>query len=250
MPKQITFSGYEWRTSARYGRFNRSNPYQWYADACVNIKNDCMLLDVQYEPKHFIEVIDGVEVQYCPDFAVGCVHCLEQFDFGTFEAECILPKGSNLWPAFWLSAWGSWPPEMDVFEGYSGNDGNYRTWFRPQFPWIWPTVNIETCTHYDKAPNNKHLPVKRLSVCKWNTNPTNNLVKYKVVWMPDKIAYYHNDKLVNEVTDKQILDQFAQYKMCVIFDSFVRPSFRHIDLPIQQQFIVKSFKYTPYVKTT
>jgi hypothetical protein len=249
MAKHLQFGGYDWITSARYGRFNTKTPYQWYADECVNLDKDCMLLDVQYEPRKFERTVDEVLKTFWPDFAVGCVHCTEHFGFGTFEAECILPKGTNLWPAFWLSAWGSWPPEMDVFEGYSNSEGKYRVWFRPQFPWIWPTVNIEACTHYDKEPNNKQLPVKRLSVCKWKYNPTENIVRYKVVWTPDVIQYFYDDKLVTEVKDTHILEQFAQYKMCVIFDSFVQSDFKHLDLPLQQQFIVKSFKYTPYVKT-
>ena len=37
-----------------------------------------------------------------------------------------LPYGDNLWPAFWMWSWDSWPPEIDIFEGYTNNKTTER----------------------------------------------------------------------------------------------------------------------------
>ena len=47
------------------------------------------------------------------------LHSTTGYRYGWFEAKIKLPKGKNLWPAFWMWAWDSWPPEIDIFEGYT-----------------------------------------------------------------------------------------------------------------------------------
>ena len=78
--------------------------------------------------------------------------CTNKFKHGTFEIEAKLPNGLNLWPAFWMWSWDTWPPEIDVFEGYSEKNPNYL-----ELSNVIKIRKIESNVHYLGEDNkNKH----------------------------------------------------------------------------------------------
>lgn len=61
---------------------------------------------------------------YNIDYTSGVLTTRESFaqTYGYFEARMEVPAGQGTWPAFWLVRQdGTWPPELDVFEGYGDN---------------------------------------------------------------------------------------------------------------------------------
>lgn len=44
-----------------------------------------------------------------------------QFTYGSIEWEARMPDRIGAWPALWLGATSGWPPEIDVYEGFSYN---------------------------------------------------------------------------------------------------------------------------------
>ena len=118
--KTIDWSGYTWLTKERWGRLHKDKPYCWYDPSAVQIGiDDRLVLKTHYNPKEF------EEYNLRPKIGVGLISCTKEFGPGTFEIEAKLPYGKNLWPAFWLWSWDTWPPEIDIFEGYSKKHPNY-----------------------------------------------------------------------------------------------------------------------------
>lgn len=68
---------------------------------------------VKYQPKEFGE--------FTVPFAASHISTCNSFrqQYGRWECRCTVPKGKEVWPAFWI--WGStWPPEIDIFEEIEG----------------------------------------------------------------------------------------------------------------------------------
>jgi beta-glucanase (GH16 family) len=91
--------------------------------------------------------------------------------YGYFEAECKLPAGKGLWPAFWLlPADMAWPPEIDVFE-VLGHE---------------PSRVYQTLHWHDPAPNGDHksayVDTQGIDTTEWHT--------YGVNWRPGLVDFY------------------------------------------------------------
>lgn len=229
----IHWSGYEWLPQERWGQIHKDKPFCWYDPSAISIdENHCLHLKTQYNPKHFPEL--GIT----SNIGIGLVSCTNRFTHGTFEVEAKLPQGKNLWPAFWMYSWDSWPPEIDVFEGYSNNYGSYftidldlRTGLK-----IWNVATNAWCIGdkaYDLGAQNAWSGFKR---------PDKNFMKYKVEWFPNKINFYYNEKLARVITDETLISQCNKTTMNVILNNHVRNPKGDTD----SDFIIKYFKYTPY----
>jgi hypothetical protein len=117
--EKINWSGYEWRLQEEWGEYHPEHTYKWTDPSATQIlANGCLDLMTQHNPKQFGDL----------NIPTGCgmVCSVQGFGWGSFEIEAKLPTGMHLWPAFWLSPLDQWPPEVDVFEGYSTRKPNYR----------------------------------------------------------------------------------------------------------------------------
>jgi beta-glucanase (GH16 family) len=168
----------------------------------------------------------------------GFVSCISRdFHWGTYEIEAKLPEGRCLWPAFWMWSWNTWPPEIDIMEGYSNEAGSYFKW-NPLGFW-----NAQTNIHFNDVVTGKNKSIRGKSWPFTLKNPTQEFIKYRLEWKPTAIYFYYNDRLVRKVTDKTIMEQVNSTEMNVVINNGITKW-----LPGQDQtsdFIVKYFKYTP-----
>lgn len=228
----IHWSGYEWIRQERWGQIHEKKTWAWYDPSAVKIDKDGYLhLKTKRNPKYFenLKVISTT--------GIGLVSCVEKFGYGIFEIEAKLPQGKNLWPAFWMWSWDSWPPEIDVFEAYSNENGSY---FNRNLDILWG--NFWSCSsnvHLGKTPNNYSLGAKRHWMG-WK-DPSKRFIKYKVEWTEDKIEIYYDGLSVRKIEDKNILSQFNGKKMNVIINNSISKPYPKSS---ESDFIVKSFNYT------
>ena len=92
--------------------------------------------------------------------------------FGYFEAKVKMPTGKAMWPAFWLlNSNGAWPPEIDVFEMFDGNNPD----------------KLAMTTHWKSNGNGAHDQTY-CNVTVANSSTQYHL--YGVLWNPNRITYY------------------------------------------------------------
>lgn len=208
----------KWLTRQSWGSLHFDDPHQYYEPNNV-VVNDGLKLYQKHEPKIIHE--RGKEIM--STYSIGLISSKESWKYGWFEAEIKLPKGKGLWPAFWLSGVDSWPPEIDVVEGYTKKKNNYNKFL------IFKR-DLETNVHYGeqiKDSNNNviksHSHIGGKEVWMWK-DPTNHYIKYSCHWTKDFIKIYYDGKLVREVTDKNILKYF-KVPMRVILNTAVHDEY-------------------------
>jgi len=229
----MEWSGYKWRSGQPWGNFHPNNLKSWYDPTAFSVDEEGVLnMTVHENPKEFD--VDGKKV-IIPN-GVGLI-CSDETDFGYgyYEAECLMPSGPALWPAFWLSAVDSWPPEIDIVEAYSGKKGNYWGDF---LNWR----KIETNLHYGVQVDGKHPSTGAESPCFFRKRPNKKYIKYFMLWTEDEIMIKYDERIVTHITDPEILKWYKGKKMNVIFNvSLQEDIFKGVD--IKSPFKIKNFKY-------
>jgi hypothetical protein len=232
--KTITWKGYDWIPQERWGQVHHEKSHWWYDASCVSVDdNDALHLTTKYNPKYFSETDKTAWI------GVGLVSCTERIGFGTFSVTAKLPQGKNLWPAFWMWSWDTWPPEIDVFEAYSNSHGSY---LKPRLLNPAGFWNVQTNIHYTKDSKNKMIKGKT----HWFglRNPAKHFITYSVTWKPDVVEFRYDGRLVRCITDSDILKQLAATKMNVILNNGVTEDVDRMSPPVSD-FIIKSFTYEP-----
>ena len=229
---EINWSGYNWIKQERWGKIHPDKKKWWYDESCVSIDDNKYLnLSVKNNPKYFREL------DITSETGVGLVSCTKKFRHGIFSITAKLPKGKNLWPAFWMWSWDSWPPEIDIFEGYSNNNKNFFQ-FRIEKPFgFW---NVQTNVHYSDGTSTRMKGGKTHFF--GFKDPTENFIEYKLDWDEKYLKFYYNGRLVRKITDKNILDQLNRTSMNVIINNGITDKYSELD-KIDSDFIIKEFKY-------
>lgn len=226
---KINWSGYEWLTQERWGKIHKDKPWNWYDPSCVKVDNWGYLhLETHKNPTK----INGLN----PDYGVGLISSVKDFGYGIFEIKAKLPTGKKLWPAFWMWGADSWPPEIDIFEGYTDNRNGY---FKPKSLGWWnlPT-NVWTHKKGDKAVN-----LRAKTKYSGFKDPAKNFIKYTCTWAEDIIRIEHDGYVVRWVDDPEILSYFKNTKMCVIINNHFQK-----DPPKgnnYSDFVIEYFNYIP-----
>jgi hypothetical protein len=217
MEETIEWSGYRWLCRERWGSIHPGKSWNWYDPTAVRIERDNLLLDIHYNPRQFTfppdEWVDE-EVTLTSDWGIGLVTCETDFSFGRFEICARLPKGRGLWPAFWMYAPNTWPPEIDIFEGYS-QDNNYRHWF------LLKPYRIENCLHSKDGLNIPKVHTWRPWFWQLQGNPCTTFHIYSVIWFPDRLEFLIDNRVIRRITDKLILKYLAGYKMMVLMNNHI-----------------------------
>ena len=224
----IEFSGYNWRTQQPWGDFHPNNPTWWYDPSCVDVTDGILRLQTKY---HYRETtVNGINI-HKNKIGVGLVSSETPFTYGTFEANVMLPAGSGLFPAFWLFGFKTWPPEIDIFEGWSRKGGLYTSKGIPYY-------SLASNVWYGSGEKPENIKSKSHMVWKRFDKKYTN---FKLVWTPEEISIYYDSKLVRQVTDSKILSQYKDNEMWVVFNNGIdKPE----DYKNDSVMLVKNFKYT------
>ena len=235
--KIVNWMGYKWKSiKPDGGPFHPDNPHMWYDDSCVHVLTSGILaLDAKYNPRQFL--IDGKV--YNPEIAIGLVSSTNAFSFGKFEACIRLPHGAWLWPAFWVSGAKTWPPEVDIFEGYSDKNSSYRN-----FQWKRPCTKYAVKTNGWKNvyPNQKQFGQQQHKAFK----DPDSYHYFTMIWKPKEIKILFDSKEVRKFTDKKMLSQMADQGMRVLLNNGCRNDAKDLKAGYaSSSMFVKSFVYTP-----
>lgn len=230
----INWKGYNWLQNERWGLVHPDKSHWWYDESASFVDSEDRLnLLTKKNPRYFPE-IDKIST-----IGVGLVSCETKFKWGKFEIEAKLPKGDNLWPAFWMWSFDSWPPEIDIFEGYSDRNPNYFKFKITKPLSFW---NLQTNLHYVKDGKNKMMGGKTHYF--GFKDPTSNFIKYSAIWKKDSLEFYYDGRMVRRVLDMDILNQLNKTTMNVIINNGVTSDV-DLDNPPNSNFIINNFTYTP-----
>lgn len=129
----------------------------------------------------------------------GVVESIEKFRYGYFEIRCKTPVHRGAFPAFWL--WGNGLrryEEIDVFE-YSWNITIPENNPSPElgYPYVFNTgMYYDYDEQHQQRPfANKvvRIPETTSDISQWHT--------FGVEWLPGRVTWYFDDKVVNEFYD-------------------------------------------------
>lgn len=238
-----------WRLGQAWGDFHPGHLHQYYdtSGEMVYTTNDGLSLDLKNKPKHYIksELPDWRRANELPDeftipTGIGLVTTIDSWQYGWFEGWIKLPKGQSYWNAFWLSGVNNWPPEIDIFEGYSEVGNKYDKYLI--FNKLFKVSNwkIQPNIHYGR-----HTEGTKDNYISFNSpvaDVTERFVQYVCHWEKDFIRIYYDGLLILECTDQNILKWFngSDDKMNIIINHGLHSS--KPENPDESTMIVKSIK--------
>jgi beta-glucanase (GH16 family) len=199
-----TFNTDTWRVGQPWGLFHPKSLYQYYDERSVYIKDNDLILAETYLPKEFT-LEDGTVVSI--PYSVGLVTSKESFGYGFYEFELTLPNGSGLWSAAWLTGANSWPPEIDVVEAYSDNNGKYGQKLQTNM-----FFGSDSDVKMAQPRNNPvYNPLARLKMSCW--------------WTESFIKIYYNGYLVRVITSNDTLKWFKDQRMIIVLNNAIRQEY-------------------------
>ena len=231
----IQWQGYKWKPQERWGTVHPDKPFVWYSPNCVRV-DEWGYLHLETRKDRQRKYEEYYNKEYDPKYGVGLICSVLNFSYGYFEIEAKLPSGQNLWPAFWMWGADSWPPEIDIFEGYTNKNNSY---FSPKLPNPLGCWDVVPNFHYKEEGKKKATgTTRRYWGCK---DPSKYFMKYSCLWTPDLIEIKYDNHIIKKITNKKLLKYFMGTKMRVIINN----SFTSIPDEGKEysDFVIKSFKY-------
>lgn len=238
----------KWKYGMPWGDFHPQSLHQYYDnDGTLSyIDTNGLNLELKNLPKTWkkADLPDWRRSPEMPDeftipTGVGFISSKETWQYGWFEAWIQLPEGQSYWPAYWFSGLKSWPPEIDVFEGYSHMGPRYESytlfnrWFKKPNRRIRPNLHYGQLEEGNKDDYSSYdIPV---------ADATKRLVQYVCHWEKDFIRIYYDGLLILETKSKNVLQWFNKpdAQQYVIFNHGL-----HMDYPAnpdESKMIVRSF---------
>ena len=241
----IDFCNQQWTTAMEGGRIiHTGQPWMWYdCDAVWCIDGENALLSAYREP-NTIHHWDGKT--YRPTVACGLLRSVDTFGYGTFSAKIMLPKGRNLWPAFWLVGSDEpWPAcgEIDIMEAWTNQFGGYYKMCKPQPPYFIPLNYWNTTTNVHWGKDKEHhesCGSRRLPIIFSLKRPAHNFIKYEVEWRQDIITFRVNGKTIRTY-GYHVAKHLHDKKMHVIIDLWTTGEDFTCETPMK----IRNFEYKP-----
>ena len=204
-----------WRSGQAWGVIHPDNPYSYYSENHIKWESGVglKLLAEKVDPR---EVMGPEGSIHHPECALGLVSSRFHFKYGKLSVEAILPNGMGLWPAIWTTAVDSWPPEIDILEGYSQRSPNYGNC-------IIPGMRLQSNVHYRK-PEGGRSHIRGKNHWMWS-DPSKKIIKYSLVWTEKEISIYYDDKMARKVTDPLILNDFnSSAGQIIVLNNAIQPN--------------------------
>jgi beta-glucanase (GH16 family) len=218
----LEWQGFTWLKRETWGIAHPDNPYKWYDPDCVKVENNLLKLFTKHKPKSINNIIHPT--------AIGLISCIHPFHFGTYEVIAKLPKGNFLWPAIWLWGLDSWPPEIDIIEGYTKKESYLR--------FSWPPFAVKSNFHFQlNQSETDSLGAK--NVWLGLRPPQNRFIAYGMVWTTDYIQITIDGKVTREISG-EVMKHFRNHMRFVI-NNGIHPKHK-VGSP-ESVFEVKSFSY-------
>lgn len=232
--KRFKWSGYEWLGRLHYG-FGHQNGRKFWQDPSASFidgKTGHLHLLTHKNPMQFVTGF--------PTIGAGFAVSEMEFSYGTFEICCRLPKGKWLWPAFWGICKKVWPPEVDMFEGYSDENGSYK-----DFQWLNPFSRyaVRTNAWYGSIKDKKNIGARQHSSI--SKDPSSRFEYFKLLWKPSEMQIFFGNDLVRRINIKRLLEDFKKEKMVIVINNAIRDDARKIDKIEDSDFEIKYFSYKP-----
>lgn len=227
--KLINWCGHEWETE-KWGLIEPNNPYIWYDDSAVIKKfDDSINLLTHHCPKEF-----KINNKYIiSSNSVGLISSKSKFKWGTFEIDAKLPKGKWFCPSFYL-----WSNSSKIIIFKSNNNKYYNfleKWKNNPFLW-----NIKS-----------DIQIKDINLIKNHNlgfiNLSEKCVNYKLVWTPEYLKFYYNNKLFRMINDYNIMKHINSYEMNIVITNMVKDNIPS-NLSEYSGFNIKDFKYSKLEK--
>ncbi|NLE62363.1 MAG: glycoside hydrolase family 16 protein [Bacteroidales bacterium] len=265
----IDFANRKWITQQAWGICHPNKTNSYYSNDAVFVDDDGYMHLHVFDQHKKLTIWDSDKnknVEVHPRFGIGLVTCCDVFTYGKFTFVAKLPRGPRLWPSIWLYDADTWPPELDLFEGYSNRFGGYfniltskfsntiSDSFKLAFKGINPSrtrsllnwclePNLSNTDGHTKPYNN----FSNWSVLDRLRRPDKDFVEYTLDWRKDKIRFIFDGLLIREITDPVLVSQFHDRKLRLIMNLEVTPEYTNKDYArLKREFIIKSFKYTHY----
>lgn len=232
--EEFKWCGYTWETCMEKGRpIHDDYPKRYYSKKCVfkDIHTNDLVLNIRYIPTK-LEYWGSKEkknVEYNPTIACGLIKSIETIPVNSsIECEILAPSGSNLKIAFWLTACDNWPPEIDIFEGYTDKNGSYfdKLKFHWKFPFIYKDIRMESNIHYkDDKGEHSSIVAKGEHKSFFNLPLQDMWNHFKCNWYEDRVEFYINGKLHRTITDKKVISKMKTDGMWTIFNIYPNDDF-------------------------
>lgn len=184
--------------------------HQWYDSDLIESTDEGLEFYAKVKPRYFPELKKTIQV------AIGKVRSKQSFSYGVFVFIAKLPAGRGLWPAIWLTGENTWPPEIDIMEGYS-ND----------------TIDFD---NYKMLQSNIHTSKGQFGAYTHRSKNAEEFMEYALWWTKDFIRIYYNGYKVLDVTNKKVLDSMNDRMKIVIGTGTQKDHFKSDNL---SPFIVK-----------
>ena len=196
--------------------FNPDMPYMgYYSPDNFTFTDSTVRIWTNYEPKTFWneKTRDSVTINY----AVGLLDLIHWVEGGqndlidNFSVECRakMPGGKQEWPAFWLCGYKMWPPEVDIFEFWKGEEGEFSNNF-----------------HYKNEDRNRQMPKSY----KIPPEQKNDFHIYRLDIKEDRFEFYFDNYMYRTIPKVgQHLDKFTVIINNGIHDSPDHDTFLEVD---------------------
>lgn len=212
-----------WRVGQPWGLFHPSATYQYYGDSSVYIEESHLVLDQKLKPAK-LKNWESDKIYEIP-FSVGLITSKKSFGYGFYEFVVKLPNGAGLWPAVWLTCDVTWPPEIDINESYSDENGDYRN-------------NLQSNFHFNFDEDKQSTGARNHIVYS-----DEDKIKMSCWWTEDFIKIYYNGHLVRQITCEETLLWFRNNNMIIVINNGIRPEYANSITEQISKFHIYSVRY-------
>lgn len=235
------WKGHKWIARPLWGEFHSEDFTFWRDKSLPYIsKNGDLHLPVKWSPK--LSEKDNI----VRNFSMSFIRSVEEWKYGTFEWDVILPQGYEMWPALWFGSDAGWPPEIDALEGWSNENGSYVK--RLIYKNIKPTMHWSAGADEDHGT---HLSEAKHNNLRCLIKPWPKVNTIKCTWTKSYVDIFYNGVKIKRFKNPEMLQHFNKegYKMHAIMSNggwktWIKFNDGSVITP-EMEMIVKDFRYYP-----